>query len=213
VRELFARYLEDKGTLLSLGETSVATQSSITSWESALECGFDSRIAHQSGLCGQAVYWSKSLPASAHPAVCHSSPGQPAHGQDPTPAEAWVLVGTVPALVSLEDFDRVQVKLALNKKQATRNNKGYRYLLRAPVSCGACQSACIARTTNGGLRYYICRCQAQPIYSQHDQRCRSRCIRARATGNLYERTRNRCCFSAGPTRAGSWSNYILLLLR
>ena len=46
------------------------------------------------------------------------------------------------------------------------------------VSCGACQSACIARTTTGGLRYYICRCQAQPIYSQHDQRCRSRCIPA-----------------------------------
>ena len=58
-----------------LGETSVAIQSSITSWEAALECGFDSRIAHPSGLCGQAVYWSKSLPASAHPAVCHSSPG------------------------------------------------------------------------------------------------------------------------------------------
>ena len=72
----------------------------------------------------------------------------------------------------------MQVKLALNKKQATRNNKGYRYLLRALVSCRACQSACIARTTNGGLRYYICRCQAQPIYSQQDQRCRSRCIPA-----------------------------------
>ena len=72
----------------------------------------------------------------------------------------------------------MQVKLALNKKQATRNNKRHSYLLRALVSCGACQSACIARTTKGGLRYYICRCQAQPIYSQHDQRCRSRCIPA-----------------------------------
>jgi hypothetical protein len=30
-----------------------------------------------------------------------------------------------------------------------RNNKSYRYLLRALVSCGACQSACIARTTMG----------------------------------------------------------------
>jgi site-specific DNA recombinase len=104
--------------------------------------------------------------------------GNPAHGQDSTPAEAWILIGTVPALVNQEDFERVQVKLALNKKQATRNNKRYGYLLRALVSCGACQSACIARTTNGGLRYYICRCQAQPIYSQHDQRCRSRCIPA-----------------------------------
>jgi site-specific DNA recombinase len=84
----------------------------------------------------------------------------------------------VPALVSQEDFERVQAKLALNQRQATRNNKSHSYLLRALVSCGACQSACIARTTNGGLRYYVCRCQAQPIYSQHDQRCRSRCIPA-----------------------------------
>ena len=84
----------------------------------------------------------------------------------------------MPALVSQEVFDRVQVKLALNKKQARRNNKSHCYLLRALVSCGACQSACIARTTNGGLHYYICRCQAQPIYLQHDQRCRARCIPA-----------------------------------
>ena len=65
-------------------------------------------------------------------------------------------MGTVLALVSQEDFDRVQAKLALNKSQAARNNKSHRYLLRALVSCGACQSACIARTTNAGLRYYIC---------------------------------------------------------
>ena len=80
--------------------------------------------------------------------------------------------------MSQEDFERVQAKLALNQRQATRNNKSHSYLLRALVSCGACQSACIARTTNGGLRYYVCRCQAKPIYSQHDQRCRSRCIPA-----------------------------------
>ena len=38
--------------------------------------------------------------------------------------------GTVPAVVNQEDFERVQVKLALNKKQATRNNKRHSYLLR-----------------------------------------------------------------------------------
>ena len=104
--------------------------------------------------------------------------GNPAHGQDSPPAETWILIGMLPALIKQEDFKRVQVKLALNKKQATRTYARYSYLLRALVSCGACQSACIARTTNGGLRYYICRCQAQPIDSQHDQRCRARCIPA-----------------------------------
>jgi site-specific DNA recombinase len=37
-----------------------------------------------------------------------------------------------------------------------------------------CQSACIARTTRHGHRYYVCRCAAQPIYSQHDHRCEAR---------------------------------------
>jgi site-specific DNA recombinase len=120
---------------------------------------------------------SRSRPARIRRSATHPL-GNPAHGQDSTPADTWIPVGTVPALVSQEVFDRVQVKLALNKKQATRNNKSHRYLLRALVSCGACQSACIARTTNGGLHYYICRCQSQPIYSQHDQRCRARCIPA-----------------------------------
>jgi Recombinase zinc beta ribbon domain len=120
---------------------------------------------------------SRSRPARIRRSATHPL-GNPAHGQEHTPAEAWIWVGTVPARISQEEFHRVQAKLALNKKQATRNSKGDRYLLRALVSCGACQSACIARTTNGGLRYYICRCQAQPIYSQHDQRCHSRCIPA-----------------------------------
>jgi site-specific DNA recombinase len=42
------------------------------------------------------------------------------------------------------------------------------------ASCGVCQSACIARTTKRGHRDYVCRCAAQPLYSQHDQRCTAR---------------------------------------
>jgi site-specific DNA recombinase len=99
-------------------------------------------------------------------------------GQDATPPELWEIAGAVPALITEEEFERVQAKLALNKKQAARNNKAHRYLLRALVSCGACQSACISRTTNRGLSYYACRCLSQPIYSLHDQRCRSRYIPA-----------------------------------
>src|SRR5262249_991374 len=64
-----------------------------------------------------------------------------------------------------------QAKLALNKQRAARNNKAHPYLLRALVSCGVCQSACIARTTIHGHSYYMCWCAVQPLYSQHDQRC------------------------------------------
>ena len=71
-------------------------------------------------------------------------------------------------------FDRVQAKLALNKQRASRHNTAHRYVLRALVSCGVCQSACLARTTQHGHSYYMCRCAVQPLYSQHDQRCEAR---------------------------------------
>jgi site-specific DNA recombinase len=66
----------------------------------------------------------------------------------------------------------------LSGGSAHRHNKSHLYLLRALVSCGACQSACISRTTNGGRSYYACRCLAQPLYSGNDKRCRSRYIPA-----------------------------------
>src|SRR5215469_5612411 len=62
---------------VEFSEAPLASPSSVPSWKSALECGFDSRLAHQSGLHGQAVYWSKSIPAGPHPAVRHPSFGQP----------------------------------------------------------------------------------------------------------------------------------------
>jgi site-specific DNA recombinase len=178
VQELFARYLEDHGTLLSLAkhllQLRLPSPRGNQRWSAASLRGLLINPVYTGKLY---IGRSRSRPARIRRSATHPL-GNPAYGQDSTPAETWIPVGTVPALVSQEDFDRVQVKLGLNKKQATRNNKSHRYLLRALVSCGACQSACIARTTNGGLHYYICRCQAQPIYSQHDQRCRARCIPA-----------------------------------
>ena len=178
VEELFARYLEGNGTLLSLAkyllQLGLASPRGNRRWSAASLRGLLINPVYTGKLY---IGRSRARPARIRRSATHPL-GNPSHGQDPTPAEAWTLVGTVPALVSQEDFDRVQAKLALNKKQAARNNKSYRYLLRALVSCGACQSACIARSTHGGLRYYICRCQAQPLYSQHDQRCHARCIPA-----------------------------------
>jgi site-specific DNA recombinase len=178
VRELFARYLEDKGTLLGLAKylwhLRLPSPRGNQRWSAASIRGLLINPVYTGHLY---IGRSRSRPARIRRSATHPL-GNPAHGQDRTPAETWTWVGAVPALITQEEFNRVQAKLALNKKQAARNNKGCRYLLRALVSCGACQSACIARTTNGGLRYYICRCQAQPIHSEHDQRCHSRCIPA-----------------------------------
>jgi len=70
---------------------------------------------------------------------------QEAHGAGATatprrlrPRADWITVASIPALVSQEQFDRVQDKLAQNRQFARRNNTAHPYLLRALVSCGAC---------------------------------------------------------------------------
>jgi site-specific DNA recombinase len=136
VRELFARYLEDKGTLLSL--TKHLLQLRLPSprgnqrWSAASIRGLLINPVYTGKLY---IGRSRSRPARIRRSATHPL-GNPAHGQDPTPVEVWILIGT------------------------------------------CVNPSAFARTTNGGLRYYICRCQAQPIYSQHDQRYRSRCIPA-----------------------------------
>jgi site-specific DNA recombinase len=127
VQELFARYLEGNGTLLSLAkyllQLGLASPRGNRRWSAASLRGLLINLVYTGKLY---IGRSRARPARIRRSATHPL-GNPSHGQDPTPAEAWTLVGTVPALVSQEDFDRVQAKLALNKKQAARNNKSYRY--------------------------------------------------------------------------------------
>src|SRR5262249_40405924 len=64
--------------------------------------------------------------------------GRPGTTRVPAPREAWIPVAPIPALVSPEQFERVQAKLARNQQFARRNNTAHDYLLRALVSCGVC---------------------------------------------------------------------------
>jgi len=174
VQELFVRYLEAGGTLLGLAkdllQRGIKSPRGNPRWSAASLHGLLSNPAYTGKLY---VERSRARPARLRRSATHPI-GKPAHSQDPTPPETWTFVTSVPALVSQEVFDHVQAKLALNKQRASRNNKAHHYLLRALVSCGVCQSACIARTTKHGHSYYMCRCAVQPISSQHDQRCEAR---------------------------------------
>ena len=178
VQELFVRYLEPQGTLLGLAkyllELGIASPLGNARWSAASLRGILTNPAYTGKLC---VGRRRSRPPRTRRSATHPL-GKPARGADFTPPDEWTLVGSIPALVTEEIYDQVQKKLALNMKQAARNNKSHSYLLRALVSCGACQAACISRTTNGGRSYYACRCLAQPLYSGHDKRCRSRYIPA-----------------------------------
>jgi site-specific DNA recombinase len=174
VQEVFAHYLEEGETLLGLAkdllQRGIKSPRGNRRWSAASLHGLLSNPAYTGKLY---VGRSRARPARIRRSATHPI-GKPAYSQDPTPPETWMFVTSIPALVSQEVFDRVQAKLALNKQWASRNNTAHRYLLRALVSCGVCQSACIARTTKHGHSYYMCRCAVQPIYSQHDQRCEAR---------------------------------------
>ncbi|MDQ5851954.1 MAG: zinc ribbon domain-containing protein, partial [Chloroflexota bacterium] len=68
----------------------------------------------------------------------------------------------------------VQRKLAQNKRFAARHNTAQQYLLRALVSCGICQSSCMARRLQGGYTYYVCAAKAKAIHSRKEEKCPSR---------------------------------------
>jgi site-specific DNA recombinase len=173
LQEVFCRYGHEQETLVGL--TKYLEQLGILSprgkrwWSSATLHGLLSNPTYTG-----AVYVGRQRlrPARLRRSATHPV-GKPAAGRDPTPCEEWTFVTSIPALVSQEDFDRVQAKLVLNQQRASRNNKAHRYLLRALVSCGLCQSACVAHTTNHGYSYYRCRCSFQPLDSQTDRRCQA----------------------------------------
>jgi site-specific DNA recombinase len=101
--------------------------------------------------------------------------GQRQHGLVPTPPEAWVMVGHIPAIISQEQFAQVQAKIATNGRFARRNNTRNPYLLRALVSCGVCRLACVGQTRRR-YAYYTCAGRSHPVLSCREERCRARHI-------------------------------------
>jgi site-specific DNA recombinase len=108
--------------------------------------------------------------------VGHEHGGHPA-----SPPQEWEAVAQVPAIITKDQFDLVQAKLAQNQQYARRNNTAHPYLLRALVSCGSCHLSCTGRyrkTKDAEYAYYTCRGKGHPVVSCRDERCRSRFIPA-----------------------------------
>lgn len=99
----------------------------------------------------------------------------------------WLPVAPIPALVSQEQFDQVQAKLALNRQFARRHNTAHRYLLRALVSCGVCHLACTGRSAHPGYDYYLCRGKAHAVQSGRAHKCPARFIPAHHLDELVWR--------------------------
>jgi site-specific DNA recombinase len=95
------------------------------------------------------------------------------------PPQEWITV-PVPALVSSEQFDAVQRRLAANQ-QAARRSTTHPYLLRGLVSCGVCKLSCTGMTRTPDetrYRYYRCRGKLTRTSSGRASLCPARLIPA-----------------------------------
>ncbi len=174
VREIFAWYEQEQSSLQGLAKHLQAQGIPTPSGKKVWSLCTLRLILRQPAYTGQ-VYAARRR--YRPPRICRSAThpiGRPHDTAEELPPEEWIPVATIPALVSQEQFDRIQAKLAQNQSFARRNNKTHTYLLRALVSCGKCQSSCIARALQGGYTYYVCAGKGNPIHSRKESKCPSR---------------------------------------
>jgi site-specific DNA recombinase len=185
VQEIVASYLADEGSILGLakllGRRQIPTPNGQKHWSTATVRG----ILINPSYTGQ-VYAGRTQ--TRPPRIRHSAThpiGRPSTTSIPTSPDAWIPVATIPAVISAEQFDRVQAKLAHNQQFARRHNTTYDYLLRALVSCGVCQMACAGRSDpRHAYAYYVCRGKGPPEVSHREERCPARFIPAQQVDEL-----------------------------
>jgi site-specific DNA recombinase len=174
VAELFALYREPGMSLMRLAmhldARGVPTPSGTPRWSSATIRG----ILRNPIYTGQIYAQRTQYRAPTHRRSATHPIGRPHGTPVPQPADAWLLVGQVSAVVSQAHFDEVQAKLATNRSFARRNNTAHQYLLRALVSCGCCGLACTARAINGRNFYYLCNGKGHSTYSHRATCCPAR---------------------------------------
>jgi site-specific DNA recombinase len=174
VAELFALYREPGTSLMQLAmhldARGVPTPSGRPRWSSPTIRGILRNPTYTGQVYAQRTHY--------HPPTHRRSATHPigrSHGTAvPQPADTWLLVGQVPAVVSQAHFDEVQAKLATNRSFARRNNTAHQYLLRALVSCGCCGLACTARAINGRNFYYLCNGKGHSTFSHRATCCPAR---------------------------------------
>lgn len=185
VAEIFAAYLRDGMGLIKVAkmlyEQGISSPTGKKRWGLATIRGILTNPAYIGRVfAGRMRYRPAQIRRSAtHPI------GRPRDSGTLTPAEEWIPVATIPAIVSQEQFDLVQGKLAQNQSFATRRNTVHQYLLRALVSCGLCQLSCFARTVKESHHgYYVCSGKAKPVQNRRDEKCPSRFIPAQQLDDL-----------------------------
>jgi site-specific DNA recombinase len=185
VAEIFAEYLNDGAGMIKVAKylyaQQIASPTGKARWGLATLRGILTNPAYTGQVyAGRMRYHPPKIRRSAtHPI------GRPHDSASQVPRDEWIPVAEIPAIVSQQQFDLVQAKLAQNQSFASRHNTAHGYLLRALVSCGVCQLSCCARTSpNGKYGYYICTGKAKPVQNRRDEKCPARFIPARQLDEL-----------------------------
>ena len=184
VAEMFAWYLEGRHTLHGLvdhlHELGVPSPSGKPHWSGPSIRG----ILRNPVYTGR-VYANRTRCRDAQIRRSATHPiGRPHGTATPLPEREWIEVGAVPAVVTREQFDRVQAKLATNQSFSARNNKVGTYLLRSLVSCGGCGLACLARRLPPRNSYYVCTGKTRAARHRNGATCESRYIPSQAIDDL-----------------------------
>ena len=177
VAEIFAEYLKEGVNLMKLAEylhaQGVASPTGKRRWG----------LTSLRGMLMNPVYTGRVFAGRLHyhpPKVRRSAIfpiGCPHESATVAPRAEWILVARIPAIVSEEQFELVQGKMARNQSFASRHNTRQEYLLRALVSCGLCQRACIARSHEDNIRgygYYVCSGKYRSVTRRGIAKCASR---------------------------------------
>jgi len=175
VAEIFAEYLQDGVGLISvvkhLYEQHIPSPTGKARWGLSTLRGILTNPTYMGQVYAGRMHYR---PAQIRRSATHPI-GQPHDSAALAPREEWIPVATIPAVVTQEQFDLAQTKLAHNQSFASRHNKAHQYLLRALVSCGICQLACYARTVpEGHYGYYVCTGKDKPVQNRREEKCPSR---------------------------------------
>jgi site-specific DNA recombinase len=185
VAEIFAEYLKDGVGLMSLAkhlyEQQIPSPTGKARWGLATLRGILTNPAYTGQVYAGRMHYH---PARVRRSATHPI-GRSHESATLVPREEWIPVASIPAVVTQEQFDLVQTKLAHNQSFASRHNKAHQYLLRALVSCGVCQLACYARTVpEGHYGYYVCTGKDKPVQNRREEKCPSRFIPAQQLDEL-----------------------------
>jgi site-specific DNA recombinase len=176
VQEIFARYLAPGSSLDGVAKWLMAQRVPTATGTAIWHGNTVRRLLEHPAYTGH-VYAGRTTRRPCRgrfSALRAVSPGMTS--QVKMPPASWISVATIPALVSEEQFEQVQAKLAQNQQTAARHNTVNTYLLRALVSCGHCRQACTGRSAHrdSPYAYYVCNGKMPPLRSSRTEKCPAR---------------------------------------